>query len=190
MAQNTRRETQRKRAADPGQLRCGDHRSAAADALRRRQFRSPNDHQQQRRAVEGRARFSTCPSCFSTVETKSFSGNMWPQIQAVFPNQTPIERTTMNSVGRPELRRRHREERQEEDRPVRTVDGDLRGASDRCRRFTTATKCTSSRTAAATSASSSHDNAMKRVIQAGAKPVTALSVMLEWQRDWAAARHL
>jgi hypothetical protein len=31
----------------------------------------------------------------------------------------------------------------------------------------------------------SHDNAMKRVIQAGAKPVTALSVMLEWQRDCA-----
>ncbi len=30
-----------------------------------------------------------------------------------------------------------------------------------------------------------HDNAMKRVVQAGAKPVTALSVMLEWQRDWA-----
>lgn len=31
----------------------------------------------------------------------------------------------------------------------------------------------------------SHDNAMRRVVQAGAKPVTALSVMLEWQRDWA-----
>jgi len=30
-----------------------------------------------------------------------------------------------------------------------------------------------------------HDNAMKRVIQAGAKPVTVLSTMLEWQRDWA-----
>jgi hypothetical protein len=30
-----------------------------------------------------------------------------------------------------------------------------------------------------------HDNPMKRVIQAGAKPVTALSVILEWQRDWA-----
>lgn len=30
-----------------------------------------------------------------------------------------------------------------------------------------------------------HDNAMKRVVQAGAKPVTALSTMLEWQRDWA-----
>jgi nicotinamidase-related amidase len=31
----------------------------------------------------------------------------------------------------------------------------------------------------------SHENAMKRLIQAGAKPVTAISVMLEWQRDWA-----
>ncbi len=31
----------------------------------------------------------------------------------------------------------------------------------------------------------SHDNAMKRVVQAGARPVTALSTMLEWQRDWA-----
>ena len=30
-----------------------------------------------------------------------------------------------------------------------------------------------------------HDNAMKRMTQAGAKPVTSLSVMLEWQRDWA-----
>jgi len=30
-----------------------------------------------------------------------------------------------------------------------------------------------------------HDNAMKRVIQAGGKPVTSMSVMLEWQRDWA-----
>jgi nicotinamidase-related amidase len=30
-----------------------------------------------------------------------------------------------------------------------------------------------------------HDNAMRRVVQAGAKPVTALSTLLEWQRDWA-----
>src|ERR1700733_3795788 len=37
------------------------------------------------------------PVVLTTVETKSFSGNMWPQIQAVFPKQVPIERTTMNS---------------------------------------------------------------------------------------------
>jgi nicotinamidase-related amidase len=29
------------------------------------------------------------PVVLSTVETKSFSGNMWPQIQAIYPNQRP-----------------------------------------------------------------------------------------------------
>jgi nicotinamidase-related amidase len=43
------------------------------------------------------ARVFEVPVVLSTVETKSFSGNIWPQIQAIFPNQTPIERSTMNS---------------------------------------------------------------------------------------------
>ena len=30
-----------------------------------------------------------------------------------------------------------------------------------------------------------HDNAMRRMVQAGARSVTALSTLLEWQRDWA-----
>ena len=37
------------------------------------------------------------PVVLSTVETKAFSGNMWPQIRAVFPQQEPIERSSMNS---------------------------------------------------------------------------------------------
>src|SRR6266550_3796920 len=37
------------------------------------------------------------PVILSTVETKGFSGNMWPQRQAVFPGQMPIERSSMNS---------------------------------------------------------------------------------------------
>src|SRR6202035_3710293 len=43
------------------------------------------------------ARVFDVPVVLSTVETKSFSGNMWPQVQAVFPKQVPIERSTMNS---------------------------------------------------------------------------------------------
>src|SRR5580693_1199377 len=43
------------------------------------------------------ARVFRLPVVLTTVETKSFSGNMWPQIQAIFPKQVPIERTTMNS---------------------------------------------------------------------------------------------
>src|SRR5437764_895357 len=37
------------------------------------------------------------PAVISTVETRSFSGNMWPQVQGIFPDHAPIERTTMNS---------------------------------------------------------------------------------------------
>ena len=35
------------------------------------------------------------PVVLTTVETKSFSGNMWPQLKAVFPDQEPIERSSM-----------------------------------------------------------------------------------------------
>src|SRR5262249_7126606 len=40
---------------------------------------------------------STLPVDLSTVETKRFSGTIWPQIKAVFPKITPIERTSMNA---------------------------------------------------------------------------------------------
>src|SRR6516164_4665173 len=43
------------------------------------------------------ARVFGLPVVLSTVETKSFSGNMWPQLRAVFPGQEPIERSSMNS---------------------------------------------------------------------------------------------
>jgi nicotinamidase-related amidase len=49
------------------------------------------------------AKVFNVPVVLSTVETKSFSGNMWPQIQAVFPKQEPIERSSMNSWDDPKF---------------------------------------------------------------------------------------
>ena len=124
------------------------------------------------------------PVVLSTVETHNFSGNLWPQLQAVFPTQTPIERSSMNAwddqnfvaaikatgrtkivlaglwtetcVALPTVQAIH--------------DGyEIYVVEDCCGDVSQL----------------AHDNAMKRVIQAGAKPVTSLSVMLEWQRDWA-----
>src|ERR1700682_6180205 len=48
-------------------------------------------------ALAKAARIFDLPVYISTVETKSFSGNIWPQIKAVFPNQVPIERTSMDA---------------------------------------------------------------------------------------------
>lgn len=124
------------------------------------------------------------PVVISTVETKSFSGNLWPQMQAVFPGEVPIERTTMNSWDDKNF--------------VNAVEKSGRKKivlsglwTETCVALLTVQAlydgyevfvvedCCGDVTAL------SHENAMKRVIQAGAKPVTALSVMLEWQRNWA-----
>ncbi len=124
------------------------------------------------------------PAVLSTVETKAFSGRMWPQIQAIFPQQAPIERSTMNSW--------------DDEAFVAAVRKTGR------RKIVLAGLWTETCVALPTVqaihdgyevyvvedccgdvSALSHDNAMKRVVQAGAKPVTALSVMLEWQRDWA-----
>jgi len=124
------------------------------------------------------------PIILSSVETKSFSGNTWPQVLAALGNPAPIERTSMNSwddenfvsavkqsgrrkivlsglwtetcIALPSVQMIH--------------DGyEVYVVEDCCGDLSLL----------------AHENAMKRVIQAGAKPVTSLSVMLEWQRDWA-----
>src|SRR2546426_4378263 len=136
-------------------------------------------------ALSKAARVFDVPVILSTVETTSFSGHLWPQVQAVFPKVAPIERSSMNSwddesfvaavkksgrkkivlaglwtetcVALPTIQAIH--------------DGyDIHVVEDCCGDVSQL----------------AHDNAMKRVIQAGAKPVTSLSVMLDWQRDWAA----
>src|SRR4028118_446524 len=45
------------------------------------------------------ARVFGSPTVISTVESAGFSGNLWPQVAAVFPDTVPIERTTMNAWG-------------------------------------------------------------------------------------------
>lgn len=124
------------------------------------------------------------PAVLSTVETTGFSGYTWPQLLAALDNPAPIERTSMNSwddknfvaaiqktgrkkivlaglwtetcVALPTIQAIH--------------DGyEIYVVEDCCGDIS----------------SLAHDNAMKRVVQAGARPVTSLSVILEWQRDWA-----
>ena len=130
------------------------------------------------------ARVFDVPVVLSTVETKSFSGHMWPQIQAVFPGQAPIERSTMNSW--------------DDENFVAAIKKSGRKKIVLAGLWTET--CVALPTVQAIHdgyevyvvedccgdvSQLAHDNAMRRVVQAGAKPVTALSVMLEWQRDWA-----
>ena len=135
-------------------------------------------------ALSKAAKIFDVPVVLSTVETKSFSGNMWPQIQAIFPNQTPIERSSMNSWDDKNFVAAI--EKSGKKKIVLTglwtetcvALPTVQAIHDNYEVYVVEDCC-------GDVSQLSHDNAMKRVIQAGAKPVTALSVMLEWQRDWA-----
>jgi len=124
------------------------------------------------------------PVVLTTVESNAFSGHLWPQIRAVFPGQEPIERSSMNSwddrnfVAAIEKSGRKKivlaglwTETCIALPTVQAIDDgyDVYVVEDCCGDVSAL----------------AHDNAMRRMIQAGAKPVTALSVMLELQRDWA-----
>jgi len=136
-------------------------------------------------ALSKAARVFDVPVVLSTVESKSFSGFMWPQIQAVFPGRVPIERTTMNAWDDQEFVAAI--ERSGRKKIVLTglwtetcvALPTIQAIHDGYEVYVAEDCCGDISQLA-------HDNAMKRVVQAGAKPVTALSVMLEWQRDWAA----
>ena len=135
-------------------------------------------------ALAKATRIFDVPVVLTTVETKSFSGNMWPQLKAVFPGQEPIERSSMNSWDDPKFVNAIAKTGKkkiilaglwtETCIALPTIqaihDGyEIYVAEDCCGDVSQL----------------NHHNAMRRMIQAGAKPVTALSTLLEWQRDWA-----
>ena len=135
-------------------------------------------------ALAKASRVFEVPFVLSTVETKSFSGNTWPQVLAALGNPTPIERSSMNSwddknfVAAVEKTGRKKIVLAGLWTETCVALPTIQAIHDGYEVYVVEDCCGDVSQLA-------HDNAMKRVIQAGAKPVTALSVMLEWQRDWA-----
>jgi nicotinamidase-related amidase len=135
-------------------------------------------------ALAKTARVFDLPVVLSSVETKSFSGNFWPQVQAVFPQMTPIERTTMNSWDDANfvaaIKKTGRKKIVLAGLWTETCVAlpTIQAIHDGFEVFVVEDCCGDVSQLA-------HDNSMNRVVQAGARPVTALSVLLELQRDWA-----
>jgi len=135
-------------------------------------------------ALAKAARVFGVPIILSSVETKGFSGNTLPQVLAAVGNPSPIERSSMNSWDDPNFVAAI----QKSGKRKIVLSGlwtetcvalpSVQMIHDGYEVFVVEDCCGDVSALA-------HDNAMKRVIQAGAKPVTSLSTMLEWQRDWA-----
>lgn len=129
------------------------------------------------------AKIFRVPTILTTVETKSFSGNMWPQLLDLFPNNDIIERTSMNSW--------------DDLRFVEAVKASGRKKlimaalwTEVCLAFPALEALKAGyevyavEDASGGTSLTAHNAAMRRVEQAGATPMTALQVLLEYQRDW------
>ena len=130
------------------------------------------------------ARIFKVPVILTTVETKGFSGYMWPQLLEVFPNQQPIERTSMNSwedkkfvaeverIGRKKL-------------VIAALWTEVCLAFPAIQAIEAGYEVYAVEDASGGTSETAHRCAMQRVVQAGAVPVTWQQVLLEFQRDWA-----
>jgi len=128
------------------------------------------------------------PVILTSVETKGFSGSTWPALLDLFPEQEPIERSSMNSWDSKnfvaEVKKTGRKNLviaalwTEACLTFPALDALNEGYSV----FAVEDACGGTSVAA-------HEAAMRRIEQAGAVPVTALQVLLELQRDWARKEH-
>ena len=129
------------------------------------------------------AKLFNVPCILSTVEAKTFSGYMYSKVQAVYPDVTPIDRTSINAWEDVNLKKAV----EATGRKKVIIAGlwteacvafpalcmqqegyDVHIATDACGGAT----------------KEAHDMAIQRMVQAQVKPLTAMQVMLEWQRDW------
>jgi nicotinamidase-related amidase len=134
--------------------------------------------------IDRQTLFIKVPVVLTTVESESFSGYLWPQLLDIFPNQKPIERTSMNSW--------------EDQKFVKAVQNTKRKKlviaalwTEVCLAFPALEALDAGYEVYAVADASggtsqmAHDYAMQRMIQAGVVPVTWQQVLLEYQRDWA-----
>jgi len=136
-------------------------------------------------ALAKAAKVFKIPTTITTVETEGFSGNTYPELLAVFPENKILERTSMNSWDDLNVR----DALASNNRKKLVVSGlwtevcNLTFALS-CLKDTDYTIYMVADASGGTSVDA-HKYAMDRMVQAGVVPVTWQQVLLEWQRDWA-----
>ena len=128
------------------------------------------------------------PAVLTAVETESFSGYVWPQLLDVFPGQSVIERSSMNSWDSMEFRKAIEATGKKNiimtglwtEVCVTWPTIEMIGAGYN---IYVVEECCGATSPPAQEA------ALSRIVQAGAVRLTTIRVLLEWQRDWAKREH-
>lgn len=137
--------------------------------------------------VVGTSKIFKIPTVVTTVAEKSFSGPLFPEILEAYPNKdTHIDRTTMNTW---EDVNAHKAIVNAAGKNKKIVMGGLwtsvcivgpvlSALNDGYDVYVITD-------ASGDVSKEAHDQAVTRMVQAGAKPITSLQYLLELQRDWA-----
>lgn len=124
------------------------------------------------------------PTILTTVAEKTFSGPMFDEIKAVFPDDNVIDRTTMNTWEDARIAERVNQFDKAKVvfaglwTSVCIVGPTLSAIDQGFEVYVIADAC-------GDVSDEAHQRAMERMIQAGVRPMTALQYLLELQRDWA-----
>ncbi|WP_179400943.1 hydrolase [Burkholderia guangdongensis] len=124
------------------------------------------------------------PTILTTVAEKTFSGPMYGEITSVFPEETLIDRTSMNTWEDPRIAERVNAIARDKITlcglwtSVCIVGPALSAIDQGFEVYVIADAC-------GDVSDEAHDRAMDRMVQAGARPMTSLQYLLELQRDWA-----
>lgn len=134
------------------------------------------------------ARIFGVPVILTAVESKGFSGNIAPQLLDVFPDRAPIERSCMNAwedeqfiaaVGQSGRR----------NLVIAALWSEVCLAMPALQALADGFAVYAVEDASGGTSPMAHAAGIRRIEQAGAVSVTALQVLLEFQRDWARKEH-
>ena len=136
-------------------------------------------------ALAKAAKVFNIPTTITTVETDGFSGPTYPELLAVFPEHTLLERSSMNSWDDQNVR----EALAANGRKKIVVSGNWTEVCNLSFALSAMLEGDYEiymvADASGGTSVEAHKYAMDRMTQAGVVPVTWQQVMLEWQRDWA-----
>jgi nicotinamidase-related amidase len=129
------------------------------------------------------AKLFRIPTILSTVASQSFSGAMIPELTSLFPDQKPIDRTSINSWLDPNFKSAI----ERTGRKKIVVAGLW---TEACVMFPTIDLLLNEyevyvpTDACGDITGEAHERAVQRLVQAGAVPITSLQFLFELQQDW------
>ena len=135
-------------------------------------------------ALAKSAKVFNVPTILTTVAEKSFSGPLFPELRAVYPDAPVIDRTTMNAWEDKNITDAINAMKKKKV-VIAALWTEVCGIGPVLSAIDQGFDVYFVTDASGGVSQEAHDMAVQRMVQAGATPITWMQYMLELQRDWA-----